>query len=145
MNTWNVWKNCLDRTSFGKIGVCWYKVFVNEFCVFEQEVPTELHLQPQNFPPVGLSWGMSRAYSSVSDDIRRAQDTNDKSLGKKTERAILQKFGRKLNIGFTLRETFWLSHGVLLICLNRFDLTFQRVCIPLVEFQCSLYTTIWDS
>jgi len=75
----------------------------------EQEVPTELHLQPLNFPPVGLSRRMSRAYSSVAGDIRRAKDTDDKSLGKKTDRAILQKFGRKLNIGFTLHETFWLS------------------------------------
>jgi len=49
------------------------------------------------------------AYSSIAGDIRVAQDTDDKSLGKKkkkTDRAILQKFGRELNIGFTLREIF---------------------------------------
>jgi hypothetical protein len=112
------------------------------FVSLSKKYQTELHLHPQNFPPLGLSWEMSRVYSSVSDDIRRAQDPNDKSLDKKTDRAILQKFGRKLNIGFTLRETFWLSHGVILICLNHFVLTFQRVCISLVEFQCALCTTI---
>jgi len=72
----------------------------------EQEVPTELHLKPPTFPPVDLSRGMSKAYSSIGGDITIAQDTHDKSLDKNTDRAILQKFGRKLNIGFTLREVF---------------------------------------
>ena len=44
----------------------------------EQEVPIELHLQP---PPVVLSRRMSRAYSSIAGDIRKAQDTDDNSLG----------------------------------------------------------------
>jgi hypothetical protein len=103
-DTWNVWENCRDRTNFGREGVCWYKIFVNDCCVLEHEVPTDLHLQPPNFPPVGLSRRISRAYSSIACVIRRVQDTDDKS-----HRTLLQKFGRKLNIGLTLRETFWLS------------------------------------
>jgi len=50
----------------------------------EQDVPTEVHLKPTTFSSVVLSRGMSWAYSSIVGDIRRAQDTDDKSLGKKT-------------------------------------------------------------
>lgn len=57
----------------------------------EQEVPIELHLQP---PPVVLSRRMSRAYSSIAGDIRKAQDTDDNSLGGVGEdRAILRSLG----------------------------------------------------
>jgi hypothetical protein len=52
----------------------------------------------------------------------------------KTDRAVLQTFGRKLNIGFTWHETLWLSQWALLIWRNNFDLTFQTVFISLVEF-----------
>ena len=67
----------------------------------EQEVPKELHLQPPNFPPVGLSRRMSRAYSSIVGGVRRAQDTDDKSLGKKTDSCspeVWEEIERRLHI-----------------------------------------------
>jgi hypothetical protein len=70
----------------------WYKRIVNEGCVFEHEVPTELHLEPSTFPLVGRLRGMSRAFSSIVGNIRRAQDSDDKSLCK----ILTELFSRSL-------------------------------------------------